>query len=118
MFVYIALTVFIAAAILGSILLKGFLKSGKTNKPVVFAHGIVAGLGIVILIVWISFEEDVMILIPLGIFFIAASLGSILFIRDLMFDKPGPVWLAKFHPVISTLGILSLIYLLILKLFY
>ncbi|KXK04713.1 MAG: hypothetical protein OZ913_02150 [Ignavibacteriaceae bacterium] len=116
MFIYLTLIVFSLSAVLGFIVLSNLLKSGNTRKLFVFLHGILAGIGIVTLVIWISFEEDLKILIPLGFFCVAAFLGSILFIRDLMLETPGPVWLAKVHPVFSILGILSLLYILILKL--
>src|SRR5690606_13667529 len=102
--------IFVIAAFFGSRLFDKVTKGEQTYKPFAFAHGILAGLGFVLLIVYISFTEDTAPALPFAIFFSAAGFGSVMFVEDIL-EKPIPVWLAYAHAILATAGILILIFL-------
>ena len=98
------------SAFLGSRLFKRVIKGEHPSKKLAAPHGILNGIGIVLLIVYISYSENIPVLLPFGVFFIAAGLGSVMFVRDIM-EVEIPKWLAYVHAVLATSGLLILIFM-------
>ena len=102
--------VFVVAAFFGSKLFKSIMADKPTSKVFAATHGILVGIGLISLFVYISFTDDWVPVIPIIVFLFAGLFGCILFVRDIQ-DNPGPKWLAILHPIFSTAGLLILIFL-------
>lgn len=102
--------IFVVAAFFGSRLFDKVTKKEPTFKPFAFTHGILVGIGLVLLIIYVSLTEDISPVLPFGIFFIAAGFGSVMFVKDIL-EKPIPEWLAYTHAILATTGILILVFL-------
>ena len=85
--IYTSIAFFALAAVLGMILLSFVLKGKETPKGVVFTHGPLAVIGLVLLIIYTVKNPGPVESIVL--FVIAALGGLILVIRDLT-NKPIP----------------------------
>jgi hypothetical protein len=108
MLLKIIVIIFALGAFAGSLIIHKLMKDKPTPKVLVYIHGIFAGMGLSLLIIYISFKEDFSPILSFVIFIAAAFMGSILFVRDLL-DKPGPKWLAVIHPIVAltALGLLA-----------
>lgn len=108
MLLKIIVIIFTLGAFAGSFIIHRLMKDKPTPKVFVYIHGILGGMGLSLLIIYISFKEDFSPVLSFAIFGVAALLGSILFVRDLL-DKPGPKWLAVIHPIVAltALGLLA-----------
>lgn len=102
--------VFVAAAFFGSRLFDKVLKGEETSKKFAAVHGILAGIGIVLLIIYISFTEEVSAALPFAVFFLAGGFGAVIFVKDIM-EKPIPKWLAYVHAILATSGLIILLVL-------
>lgn len=102
--------IFVVAAFFGSRLFDKVTKGESTSKKFAAVHGILAGLGLVLLIIYISFTEDIPVALPFAVFFLAAGFGAVMFVRDIM-ELPIPKWLAYVHAVLATSGLLILLFL-------
>ncbi len=71
------------------------MKSEKTSKPVVFAHGGIAAIALVLLILY-YIDNPAGLLVPLILFIAAALGGFFLFFRDIN-KKEIPKSLAFIH---------------------
>lgn len=103
-----AIILFAIAAVFGLILLTAILRSKDTPKPVVYLHGLIAGIGLVLLIVYSMNPDSKSVALSLTLFIIAAIGGFILFGRDLT-KKPGPKWLALVHALAAVTSFIILL---------
>jgi hypothetical protein len=104
----VAVILFAIAAIFGLILITKILGSKETPKPVVYLHGLLAAVGLVLLIVYSMSPDSKSVAISLILFIIAAIGGFILFGRDLT-NKPGPKWLAVVHALAAVTSFIILL---------
>lgn len=104
--IYTAIAFFALAAILGMVLLSFVLKGKETPKGVVFTHGPLAAIGLVLLIIYTIDNPGPMESVVL--FIIAALGGVVLVIRDLS-RRPIPKWLAVAHGLIAVTGFIFLL---------
>lgn len=95
------------AAILGMLLLPFVLRGKHTPKALVFTHGPLALIGIILLSVY-CFRNDPDPMDSLILFLIAATGGIILVARDLL-GKTIPKWLAIAHGLIAISGFICLL---------
>lgn len=107
---YIICVIFIVSAFLGSKLFDKVIKGEHPSKKMAAPHGILNGIGIVLLIIYISFTEDVSAVLPFAFLLLAAAFGSVMFVRDIM-EVNIPKWLAYVHAILATSGLLILIFL-------
>ena len=98
---------FALAAILGMFLLSFVLKGKETPKAVVFTHGPLAVIGVVLLIVY-AFERPPGPMESIIIFLIAAAGGLMMIARDLT-GKAIPKWLAVLHGLLAVSGFILLL---------
>ena len=103
-----AIILFAIAAVFGLVLLTKILGSKATPKPVVYLHGLIAAIGLVLLIVYSLNPDSKSVAISLTLFIIAAIGGFILFGRDLT-KKPGPKWLALVHALAAVTSFIILL---------
>jgi lysozyme family protein len=103
-----SIALFAVAAVLGLIVLLALLKKKETPKPVVLAHGAVAAIALVLLIVYGVQHPDHFPKVSIIIFALAAIGGFYLFFND-MKKKPGPVSVAIVHALAAVAGFVVLL---------
>jgi len=102
-----AIGFFALSAVLGMILLSFVLRGKHTPKAIVFTHGPLAVIGLVLLIIYTIGHKPAPIE-SLVLFIIAATGGIILVARDMMM-KTIPKWLAIVHGLIAIAGFIWLL---------
>lgn len=103
-----SIVIFAVAAILGLIVITALLKDKPTPKPVVFTHGALAAVALVLLVIFAVNNPDHSPVLSIVLFVIAALGGFVLFFRD-MSKKPGPKALAVIHALAAVVGFLILL---------
>ena len=102
-----AIAFFALSALLGLLLLTFVLKGKHTPKAVVFSHGPLAVVGLVLMAVYMAGQPpgpvDAMVL-----FLIAATSGLVMVVRDLS-GKSVPKWLAITHGLLAASGLVLLL---------
>lgn len=109
---YVTLGLFALAAIIGLVILKNWLTSANTSRTVVYAHGAVAAIALVLLIVQAVQNPAGSLRASLVLFLIAAIGGFYMFFQDLK-GKFSPTWLAVAHALIAVGGFVFLLLLVI-----
>jgi hypothetical protein len=100
--IYTALSIFGMVAIVGMYLLSLIIRNKQTPKAVTIIHGLFAGFGLVLLVVY-SFGNKTGPIVSIVIFIIAALAGVMLNYRDVT-GKTVPKWLAISHGLVATIG--------------
>lgn len=106
---YITIALFAIAAVLGIFIAGAVFRSQPTPKPAVFAHGAFAAAGLTLLIINTIKHADQLPLVSLGFLGIAALGGFILFGRDIIKKKPGPMGLVIAHALFAVVGVIVLL---------
>jgi hypothetical protein len=104
---YTIIAFFALAAVLGATLLTFVLRTTPTPKGVVFAHGLLAAIGLVLLLIY-TFRNSPGPMESAILFVIAALGGFVLFWKDIT-NKPVPKWLAVLHGVLAITGFVFLL---------
>lgn len=104
--IYTSIAFFALAAILGMILLSYVLKEKETPKGVVFTHGPLAAIGLVLLIIYTVNNPGPVESIVL--FVMAALGGVVMLVRDLSGNKI-PKWLGVVHGLLAVSGFIFLL---------
>jgi hypothetical protein len=104
----ISIALFALAAILGIIILLALLKKKETPRTVVYSHGLVAAIALLLLIVYGVQNPDRFPKLSIILFVLAALGGFYLFFNDLK-KKPGPVALAVIHALAAVAGFVTLL---------
>ena len=104
----IAIVLFALAAVLGLTILLALLKKKETPKPVVYSHGIVAAIGLILLIIYGVKNPGNFPKLSIIVFVIAAIGGFYLFFNDLN-KKPGPIAVAVIHALAAVTGFVLLL---------
>jgi hypothetical protein len=105
---YLNIALFAIAAIVGLIILKNWLTSATTSRAVVYAHGIFAAAGLVLLFVYFLKNGEQNIKTSLILFLVAAMAGFYMFFQDLK-GKFSPTWLAVVHGLVAVVGFVFLL---------
>jgi hypothetical protein len=106
--IIVALGFFSLAAILGLILLSFVLRNKHTPKGFLISHGMLAAIGVVLLISYIVTSAPPRPVESLVLFIIAAAGGATMGYRDIT-GKSVPKWLAITHGLIAISGFISLV---------
>lgn len=101
---------FLVAALLGFYLISFILQNKETPKGIVFIHGPLAVIGLILLLFYALLYNPTA-WVSIIIFLLAAALGFTMIYRDLT-GKTLPKWLAISHGVIAFLGFAFLLYIL------
>ena len=109
---YAIIGLFAIAAIIGILILKNWLTSAETGRETVYAHGIFAALGLVLLIVAALQAGNNKLMTSVILFVIAAIGGFYMFIRDLK-GKFSPTAVAIIHALLAVAGFLFLVFYVI-----
>lgn len=104
--IYTSIAFFALAAILGMILLSYVLREKETPKGVVFTHGPLAAIGLILLILYTVNQPGPVESIVL--FTIAALGGVVMLVKDLS-GKKIPKWLAVLHGLLAVSGFIFLL---------
>lgn len=108
-----AIAILALAAMLGMILLTFVLKGRETPKGIVFTHGPLAAVGLVLLIIY-AFRQGPGPIESIILFAVAAAGGVIMVMRDLT-GKPIPKWLALTHGIVAVAGFAMLLVFAFIK---
>lgn len=103
-----AIVLFVIAAFFGLILLKSVLRNQPTPKPAVFAHGLIAAAGLVLLLYYVITHAEKLPIASLIVFVIAALGGFVMFFMD-MSKKPIPKGIALIHAAAAVIGLVLLL---------
>jgi len=103
----LAIAFFTLAATLGVYLLSFVLQDKDTPKGVVFVHGPLASIGLIILVIYAFFHTPAPI-VSIILLILAALGGFMLIYRDLT-GRSVPKWLAIGHGITATVGFIFLI---------
>lgn len=106
--IYIAIALFALSAVLGLIILIRWLQSKAASRAVIYSHGIVAAVGLVALLIFVSENPDNFPLASLVLFLVAAVAGFYMFFRDLG-HKMSPIGLAITHALVAVAGFVALL---------
>lgn len=107
---YVVITFFLLAALLGLYLISFVLQRKNTPKGIAFTHGPLAGTGLILLIIYALLRPSASLInISIVLFLLAAFGGVILITRDLL-GKSVPQWLALGHGLLAIAGFLCLIF--------
>ena len=105
--IYASIGFFALAALLGMYLLSFVLKGKETPKAIVFTHGPMAAIGIILLLVYMS-KGGPKPTESLILFVLAALGGAFMFYRDIS-NKPIPKILAVGHGLLAVSGFVLLL---------
>jgi hypothetical protein len=104
---YTSIAFFALAAVLGMFLLSFVLKGKETPKAVVFTHGPLAAIGLILLILY-AVKQPPGPLEAIVLFAIAAAGGLVMVWRDLT-GSAVPKWLAIIHGLLAVTGFVFLL---------
>lgn len=105
---YVNVALFALAAALGIVVFSRWLSLGKTPKAIVYAHGVFAAAGLVVLILNVLKNPAHQLRTSLILFLIAAVGGFIMFFRDLRL-KGIPVGLVVVHALLAVTAFIILL---------
>ena len=109
---YAIIVLFAFAAAVGLIILKNWLTGQNTSRSIIYTHGILAALGLVLLIVFYFQNGAKTLQTSIILFVVAALAGFYMFIRDLK-GKMSPVWLAIVHALVGITGFVLIVLMVI-----
>jgi hypothetical protein len=104
-----AIILFVVAAIFGLIVLTAILKDQPTPKPVVFTHGPIAAIALIMVITYSVMGHTDPLLITSIVLFVLAALGGLTLFTIDMRKKPIPKLLAVIHPLVAVIALVTLI---------
>lgn len=105
----IAIVLFLIAALFGLIVVTAIFRDQTTPKTIVFLHGPIAAIALLIIIFYAFMgHKDPLLLTSIALFILAALGGLTLFTIDIR-HKPIPKFLALVHPLVAVIGLLTLI---------
>lgn len=104
---YTSIAFFALAAVLGMFLISFVLKDKETPKAVVFTHGPLAVVGLILLIIY-SVKQSPGPVEAIVLFVIAAAGGLVMVWRDLT-RRTVPKWLAVIHGLLAVAGFVFLL---------
>lgn len=104
---YLAIALFGVAAILGAVLLVHLLQNNTIPKKLAMTHGIFASIGIVLLVIYATFNSPKPI-VSIVIFILAAA-GGITLVHKQLTGKPLPKLVAVGHGLLAIIGFITLV---------
>ncbi|MFL5764686.1 MAG: hypothetical protein ACJ77K_12145 [Bacteroidia bacterium] len=107
--IYSAIALFALSAVLGLAILIRWLNKKDASRGVVYSHGIVAAIGLVLLVIYAVQNPSNFPKASLILFTVAALGGFYLFFNDLR-KKPGPLAVAFIHALLAVGGFLGLLF--------
>lgn len=105
--IYVIVAIILIAGLLGALLLSYLLQNKNTPKGLVFIHGPLATVGVILLIVYTTLYQPGFFN-AIMLFIVAAAMGFVLIYRDLT-HKAIPKTLGIIHGSLALLGIIILL---------
>jgi hypothetical protein len=105
---YLNIALFAIAAIIGLLILKNWLTSATTPRATVYAHGIFAAAGLVLLFIYFMRNGEQNIKTSFILFTVASVAGFYMFYQDLR-GKFSPTWMAVVHGLVAVVGFVFLL---------
>lgn len=99
---------FALAAIIGLSILKNWLTGATTSRTTIYAHGILAAIGLVLLAVYYFQNEAKPLQTSIILFVVAALAGFYMFLKEIK-GKMSPTWLAIVHGLVGATGLLLIV---------
>jgi membrane-associated protease RseP (regulator of RpoE activity) len=106
--IYAAIALFALSAVLGIAILIKWLTKKNASRAVVYSHGIVAAIALVILVVYALQNKNNYPQVSLILFIIAALFGFYMFFRSLQ-QKMSPLTVAFIHALLAVGGFVMLL---------
>jgi len=107
--IYLAIALFAVSAVLGLTILVKWLTKKDASKGVIYSHGIVAAVALVLLIVYAVQNPGNFPKISIILFVVAALGGFYMFLRDLK-KKTSPMAIAFTHALLAVGGFVALLF--------
>jgi hypothetical protein len=107
--IYTSIILFVLSAGLGLTILIKWLTKKSASMAVVYSHGIVAALALVLLLVYALKNPDHFPLASIILFVVAALGGFYMFFNDLK-KKESPMVVAIFHALFAVAGLVALLF--------
>ena len=107
--IYLVIVLFALSAVLGLAILIKWLTKKDASKGVIYSHGIVAAIALVLLIVYAINNPNNFPKVSIILFVIAALGGFYMFFNDLK-KKTSPLAVAFIHALLAVGGFLSLVF--------
>ena len=104
--IYLAIALFAVSAVLGLTILVKWLTKKDASKGVIYSHGIVAAVALVLLIVYAVQNPGNFPKISIILFVVAALGGFYMFLRDLK-KKTSPMAIAFTHALLAVGGFVA-----------
>lgn len=98
------------SAVAGLLIFRSFMTKKETSKPAVFAHGLFAASGLLVLVYFAIQNPDGYPQVALALLVLAALGGFYLAYKDLIKKTPGPSSVMALHAILAVAGFLALIY--------
>ena len=105
---YATIVLFIISAILGLSILLKWLTSKHASRAVIYSHGIVAAVALIVLIAYALRNPANYPKASVILFMIGALGGIYMFVDDLR-KKNSPLWLAFVHALLAVGGLVTLL---------
>jgi hypothetical protein len=105
--IYASIALFGLAAVLGLTILVKWLTKKDASKTVIYSHGIVAAIALVLLVVYALQNTDNYPRVALWVFVVSALIGFYMFFRDLA-KKFSPMSVAFIHAILAVGGFAAL----------
>jgi FtsH-binding integral membrane protein len=105
---YGSIALFAIAAVFGLIILIRWLQKKDASSLVIYTHGILAAVALVLVIIYSLQNPNNFPKVSLILFVIAAVFGFYMFFRDLM-KKMSPMAVAVIHALIAVSGFVGLL---------
>ena len=109
---YAIIALFALAAVFGLIILKNWITGKETSRATVYAHGIFAAIGLVVLLVHYFQSGAKTLQTSIILFVVAALVGFYMFLREVK-GKMSPVWLAVVHGLVGATALILIIVMVI-----
>lgn len=106
--IYSAIALFALSAVLGLAILIKWLAKKDASKGVIYSHGIVAAIALVLLIIYAIQNPNNFPKISIILFVVAALGGFYMFFNDLR-KKPSPMAVAFIHALLAVGGFVMLL---------
>jgi hypothetical protein len=106
--IYTAIILFALSAILGLTILIRWLTKKDASRAVIYSHGIVAAIALVILVIYAVQHPSNFPRVSLLLFVIAALGGFYMFFNDLR-KKASPMAVAFIHALLAAGGLIALL---------
>jgi len=105
---YATIVLFVISAVLGLSILVKWLTSKHASRAVIYSHGIVAAIALIILVVYALQNPTNFPKASILLFVIGALGGIYMFVDDLR-KKNSPLWLAFVHALLAVGGLVTLL---------